>query len=316
MRLGRPWSTLSDRLRELAEGDGDWSRTHRPEDEELAGLGLVDDAGDLTDEGHAYYMARFVRDDAETAALALGDALKEMPLVTAFCEPLWATGEVPVAGAMSLLKRVTGSTDQHSAQRWLELMNAGRLVAYNRNRKTMRVLYNPTELVPAEEEAEREKSRGHVISPDTPFTNIMALRELLRSSRGDVRWYEPHLPGKALEVLAREVSGDGVQRIRLLSGPANVTGDLKDDYKRFRKEMKEKRGVDVEWRILTKKEAADHHDRVFFADGIARNIPPLNTILKGSTGEILESGLDPAEFETWWALGQDLKDVQPPTAAT
>lgn len=102
----------------------------------------------------------------------------------------------------------------------------------------MRVLFNPTELVPAEEVAEHQKSRGHVISPDAPFTNIMALRELLRSARGDVRWYEPHLSGKAVEVLAREVSGDGVKSIRLLSGPANVTGDLKDDHKRFRKEMK------------------------------------------------------------------------------
>lgn len=288
---------------------------HRPEDEELEGLGLVGDEGDLTDDGRAYYMARFVRDDAEGTASALGDAVKKMPMVTAFCEPLWAAGEVPVAGAMSLLKRVTGSTDQHSAQRWLELMNAGRLVAYNRNRKTMRVLFNPTELVSAEEEAERERSRGHVISPDTPFTNIMALKELLRSARGNVRWYEPHMPGKALEVLAREVSGDGVKSIRLLSGPANVTGDLKDEYRRFRKEMKDKRGVEVEWRILTKKEAADHHDRVFFADGMARNIPPLNTILKGSTGEILESGIDPDDFEAWWALGQDLKDVQPPPAS-
>lgn len=316
MRLGRPWSTLANRLRELAEGAGDWSPMHRPEDEELKGLGFVGDEGDLTDDGQAYYMARFVRDDAEGAASALSDALKKMPLVTAFCEPLWPAGEVPVAGAMSLLRRVSGSTDPHSAQRWLELMNAGRLVAYNRNRKTMRVLYNPTELVPAEEDADREKSRGHVISPDTPFTNIMALRELLRSARGDVRWYEPHLPGKALEVLAREVSGEGVRSIRLLSGPANVTRDLKDDYKRFRQEMKDKRGVDVEWRILTKKDAANHHDRVFFADGMARNIPPLNTILKGSTGEILQSGMDPAEFEAWWALGDELKDVQPPPAAT
>ena len=180
----------------------------------------------------------------------------------------------------------------------------------------MRVLFNPTELVSAEEDAERERSRGHVISPDTPFTNIMAFKELLRSARGNVRWYEPHMPGKALEVLAREVSGDGMKSIRLLSGPANVTGDLKDEYRRFRKEMKDKRGVEVEWRILTKKEAADHHDRVFFADGMARNIPPLNTILKGSTGEILESGIDPDDFEAWWALGQDLKDVQPPPPAT
>jgi hypothetical protein len=76
-------------------------------------------------------------------------------------------------------------------------------------------------------------------------------------------------------VFAREVSGDGVKSIRLLSGPANVTGDLKDDYKRFRQEMNDKRGVDVEWRILTKKQAADHHDQVFFAEAIERSSRPL-----------------------------------------
>jgi hypothetical protein len=144
----------------------------------------------------------------------------------------------------------------------------------------------------------------------------LALKELLRSARGDVRWYEPHLPGKAIEVLAREVSSDGVDSIRLLSGPANVSPDLKDDYERFRKEMRDKRGVDVEWRILTKKEATNHHDRVFLAEGMARNIPPLNTILKGSTGEILESRIDPTEFELWWSLGKDLRDVELTPAAS
>lgn len=315
MRLDRSWSKLADRLRELAEGSADWSPDHRPEDSQLVGLALVRERGDLTAEGQEYYLARFVRENTETAATALGAALKKLPLVAAFCEPLWAAGDVPVAGAVSLLKRVTGSADQHSAQRWLELMNAGRVVAYNRNRKTMRVLFNPIALVPQEEEADRERTRGHVISPDTPFTNIIALRDLLRAARGDIRWYEPHLPGKALEVLAREVSGEGVDSIRLLSGPANATGDLKDDYKRFRSEMRSKRGVNVEWRILTKKEAANHHDRVFFAEGMARNIPPLNSILKGSTGEILESGIGPGKFESWWALGEDLREFQPSPAA-
>ena len=168
---------------------------------------------------------------------------------------------------------------------------------------------NPTGQVASEQEDTRERWRGHGIAPDTPFRNKMALRELLSSARQNVRWYEQHLPRKALEVLLD--CGETVSTIRLLSGPANVTIDLKDDYKRFQKEMKTKRGVDVEWRILARKDAADHHDRVLFADDTAWNLPPLNTILKGSTSEILLSGIDSADFETWWALGQDLTDLQP-----
>jgi hypothetical protein len=312
MDLRRSWGALEERLQQVAEGLSDWAVDHNLADQDLVQLGLVDPDGSLTDLGNGYYMAKFVLADARATRGAIASFLKESEVVNTFCGHLWAAGQVPKAGAVSLLKRVTHSQNEESAKRWLQLMNDGGLIVYNRAHPTIRVLYNPTELLPPAEEAEREKVRGHLISPDTPFTNKMALGELLRSARGDLRWYEPHLPAKALEVLFREVDGEGVDKIRLLSGPANVSGDLNDDYKRFRAEMKAKRGVDVEWRILTKNEAADHHDRVFFADGIARNIPPLNTILKGSTGEILESGIDPADFETWWALGQDLKDVQPP----
>jgi hypothetical protein len=314
MELRRSWGALEARLQQIAEDPTNWDLDANPADRDLVGLELVNDDGSLTDLGDAYYMAKFVRGDAAATKEAIADILKRSPVANTFCGHLWASGEIPKTGAVTLIKRITQSQNLESAKRWLQMMNDGGLIVYNRSHPTIRVLYNPTELAPPEEEAQREKFRGHLISPDTPFTNVVALRELLRSARGDVRWYEPHLPGKVLEVLFSEVDGEGADSIRLLSGPANVTEDLKDDYKRFRAEMKAKRGVDVEWRILTKREAANHHDRVFFADGIARNIPPLNTILKGSTGEILESGIDPSDFESWWAEGQDLKGVQiPPT---
>lgn len=43
---------------------------------------------------------------------------------------------------------------------------------------------------------------------------------------------------------------------------------------------------------------------------MSRNLPPLNTILAGSTGEILPSELADADFDRWWADGTDLAQVQ------
>jgi hypothetical protein len=309
MHLERAWSALQKRLKQVAEGDAVWDPVRNVVDEELVALGLIDQSGDLTEPGNDIFMTRFVKADDDGAALALGRALQNNQVVTAFCGRLWAEGEVPVAGAVSLLKRITGSKDEASAKRWIAMMNAGGLVAYNRNRAKMRVLYNPSELMPAEEEAQRERAKGHVIGPETPFGNLLALRELVRSARGTIRWYEQHMPGKVLEVLFREVARGSVTAIRILSGPANVNQELKDEFKRFDTEMKSQRDIETEWRVLSKKEAFKHHGRVFLADGIARNLPPLNTILAGSTDEILESSVSSDDFDEWWGQGTDLAAV-------
>jgi hypothetical protein len=234
--------------------------------------------------------------------------LKQQPSVNAFCEKLWGKGEIPVQGAINLLKQIHHSTDEHSAKRWLELMNRGRLISYNRANPTIRILYSPSELVTPAEDAERAKS--HVLSPDTPFGNLLALRELIRAARGSIRWYEQHMPPKVLEILYREVDGSNVSELRLLSGPDNITADAKKEFKRFRTDMAG-RGVNVEWRVLTKKEAREIHGRFFISEGLSRNIPPLNTILTGTTDEILQSEIGPEDFDAWWAQGTDFSAFAP-----
>ncbi len=308
MQLERPWLAYEKRLREVAESPSDWDPNVVREDAGLSELGLVTSGGDLTPLGDDIYTAKFVRGHRQAAREALGRALQRNKVATAFCERLWPMSEIPVSGAVSLMKRITGSGED-SAKRWLEMLNAGGLIAYNRNRSTMRILYNPSELLPPDQGAEREKTKGHVMSPETPFGNLLALRDLLRSARGTIRWYEQHMPGKVLEVLYREIERGKVACIQLLSGPANITQDLKDDFKRFTAEIKRERDIDVEWRVLSKKDAFKHHDRHFFADGIARNLPPLNSILAGSTGEILDSSVTLDDFDDWWSEGVALASV-------
>ena len=270
------------------------------------------DRNGVTPAGERLYMAKHVAQDAEAAGEALAGVLKRQPVVHALLEALWPVGSVNTSGAVSLLKRLTKSQDEQTARRWLNVLNQAGLVAYNRANPKMRVLFNPTELISPEEDEERERERAHVISRETPFGNVLALRELLRAARGSIRWWEQHLPPKVLEVLYRELDGEKVQTVRLLSGPANVTADGKDDFKRFRSEMKKQRGIGVDWRVLTRQAAFTHHDRFFITEGMSRNLPPLNTILAGSTGEILPSELTEAEYDRWWADGTDLAQFEVP----
>lgn len=308
MILDVTWRSVEERLQEIAEGAEPNSSKVR-QDQILSDLGLIDRNG-LTPEGERLYMAMYVTQDREAAGEALGDVFKRQPVVHALLEALWPIGTAPVSGAVNMLKRLTRHQNEQYARRWLNVLNTAGLVAYNHNNPSVRVLFNPGELVPPAEDEERERERAHLLSRDTPYGNLMALRELLRAARRSIRWWEQHMPAKVLEVLYRELGGGNVQTVRLLSGPANVSQDLKDDFKRFRSEMKKQRGVEVEWCVLTRQEAFEHHDRFFITEGMSRNLPPLNTILAGSTGEILPSELTAGDFDRWWSGGTELAQFQ------
>lgn len=278
----------------------------------LLDFGLVEVAGDsveFTSLGERYYRARFVLARKAELQEVLSDLLFEQAIPQAFCAALWGSGEVPVAGALSLLRRLRVGDDA-SGRRWLSLMNSADWIVYNPKHPNVRVSRNTQELVPPETDAARERLRGHLISPDARYGNLLALREMIRAARGWLWWYEQHLPAKALEILYREVDGSVVDEIHLLSGPANIDATAKDDFKRFADEMKRRRGIAAEWRILSKKHSFQHHDRFFLSEGLARNLPPLNTVLAGSTGEILPSDLSREEFAKWWADGAPIGEYE------
>lgn len=310
-RLSVSWNAAEEKLRAIAQNFGQTHQLVDDSEQVLLELGLAGENG-LTQAGNDYYFARFVLEDEVATAQVLSSVLKAQPSVNAFCERLWGKGEIAVVGAKNLIKQIHHDTDETSASRWLELLNKGRILVHNRNNPRIRVLYNPSELVAPDEDAQRERAKAHVISPDTPYGNLLALRELIRAARGSIRWYEQHLPPKVLEVLYREVDGSKVSTIRLLSGPANITPNAKEEFKRFRKDMGG-RSVTAEWRVLTRKAAQEIHGRFFISEGLARNVPPLNSILMGSTDEILPSEIRADDFDQWWMRGEDIATVTPGT---
>jgi hypothetical protein len=143
-----------------------------------------------------------------------------------------------------------------------------------------------------------------VVDSTRPFSNERALLRLIEDADGYIWWYERHMPPKVLELLADGLANSKAQSIRILSEPLEEgkRQRLLGKLERFRREFTK---VTLEWREL---ESADcHHDRLFFDRSRAYNLPPVNTLLKGDTSEIISSGLHSSWFETVWNQAMDVK---------
>src|SRR5205823_2667189 len=158
--------------------------------------------------GNDYYFAHFVIESREQSTRIVGELLKRQFVPNTFCEALWSYPLVSMDGATNLIKRITRSSDDRSALRWLNVMYRGSLLKFIRG--GLRVSYNPRELVAEPGQSATERAKGHLLDPNRPYGNLLALKELLRGARDSIRWYEQHQTAKVLEVLYREIDGKSV----------------------------------------------------------------------------------------------------------
>lgn len=133
-----------------------------------------------------------------------------------------------------------------------------------------------------------------VIRPEEPFSNVVRLRAIIRSSEEYLYWADLHFSARALEEIAAAVELTTVRQVKILSGPANVNERARKDFARFCKELEDK-GASAEWRVL--EDFA--HDRFIITKNACYNVPPINSLLKGSYSEILPTTNRPP-FESWW----------------
>jgi superfamily II DNA or RNA helicase len=143
-----------------------------------------------------------------------------------------------------------------------------------------------------------------VVSARTPYSNVAAIRRILRNARGTVWWFDPNFSRRALEELDDELDRQHVRAVRIMSRTLSPK-DLRD-FSRFRQEM-QGQGIAAEWRISPEKL---FHDRFLADDARCMNVPPVNLIYQAEApySEISPSTQRPP-FEQWWALGK------PPEAA-
>lgn len=266
----------------------------------LRRAGLTDEDGDVTSAGQALHKRRWVLGDADGASEAVGRALRPLLPVQVIEQELRGFPAVPEDGVLELLQvhraapaDLTVDDLRPTLRHWNEL---GVLV-YSRKTKSVRVGRLPDE----NEAAPGEDDRIAVlVSPQTPYSNVVRLRRILRRLRGTVYWVDKHFNARAFEDLIDEIDSDAVDEVRILSGSADnvLTSKSFRDYGRFEEEMSN-RGVVSEWRVAASDIAADLHDRWLLDDKSRYNLPPVNSFYKGQYSEILQTESDPPVSE-WW----------------
>jgi hypothetical protein len=250
----------------------------------------------LTDEARTFEDAHWIYDDAATAKTIWADALMALPVTQALMQGLHGRNPVSFAGAHHLLARhgFARPDDASSVRQLLQTLNAAGIVAYSNKLQTVRII------APVPEEM---AAVVRVVEPDRPYSNVLALREILRACEGYIWWAEPHLPRKALEPLSYEADGTKITEIRLLSGERSMDDATRKDFKRFAAEM-QNRGIKAEWRTVPPADMS-WHDRFILGRRQAWNVPPVNTLFKGDYSEASRTPTRPP-FERWWKTGQPL----------
>lgn len=183
------------------------------DDNLLVRLGFVTAAGVITEDGRRFEEAYWIVDDANGARSIWRDALLRLPETQALMQVLHGRGAVRVVGAHYSMARhgFVGVGDVAQTRAFLQILNNGGIVAYSKRNQSVRVV------APLPEEI---AARVRVVEPERPYSNVLALREILRACEDYIHWAEPHLPAKALEPLSYEADAAKITEIKLL--PASV----------------------------------------------------------------------------------------------
>lgn len=252
--------------------------------------------GELTEAGRALFKLAWVLRKQDEAAIALGQTLRQLTPLQVIEQELRGLGQVPEEGVLDLLTQhraisaETTVTDLRPLLRWLNKVG---VIAYSTRLKTVRSLLPAPDAALAGE----IQAIASMVSPKTPYLNVVRLRRVLRPLRGVVWWADPHFGARALEELAEELDPQIVTEVRILSGNApNVLSERSGkDFIRFAAEMAVK-GIAAEWRVDGLR---DWHDRWLADDRVAWNVPPVNTLFKNDYSEIYPASERPP-LDDWW----------------
>lgn len=147
------------------------------------------------------------------------------------------------------------------------------------------------------------------IKPEKPFTSLTQIYQLISGLRGHVQILDKDFGEEGFPFLSK-LTPLHVNKLQILAGKSRLSTNLKQLYKAFKEEMQQ-RGIYVEFRILSDKDAQEIHDRYLIAQGVAYNTPPWNIIHKklGDIRRIDDYWSKKTYFEKYWSRATDILKI-------
>ncbi len=161
-----------------------------------------------------------------------------------------------------------------------------------------------SEIKTTSEESQRPGVQPAEIRPSEPYSNLLRLRNILRSCEKYIWWVDNYFNARGLEELFVCLDPAVVRDVRILSGPARVDEKAKRDFERFRKELAPK-GISAEWRVSK----GFAHDRFIMGDNVCYLAASVDTILVGNYSQILQTPNRPP-FDQWWSAATPLGEYR------
>ena len=225
----------------------------------------------------------FIKNNEVEAKKILSEALKLHPAIILISQILSGGKNIKRINIYNLLKHHNFDFDfpnDVELNNFLELLKFGNIISYNKNTRDVKVLW--------QQEAE-SLSAHQFISPDTPFSNIKRLKDIIKSLKGTVYWIDKHFDKKAFDILVDSVDASKISNFIIISGEANKTQSAVNEFLKLKGELHNK-GTNIEWKIITDQNTlSSFHDRWLCDSKDAWNIPPVNSIFRGQESEMLKT---------------------------
>jgi hypothetical protein len=128
------------------------------------------------------------------------------------------------------------------------------------------------------------KSAGGLrIEPETPYSNIVRLREEMFSKlHGDVRIVDKHFNSDAISNMHRLIEENRkIDKLFIVSSSEMFDAKFQENFTDFKNEMKNS-GIEIVFMLMSREDGVAQHERFIFDDEHAYKIPPLNIINKKS----------------------------------
>jgi len=136
-------------------------------------------------------------------------------------------------------------------------------------------------------------------SKDTPYANVLAVRNAVRSCNKEIIWVSKYWGEADLETLYKSVN-DTVKKIRILLSKKRK--DIKSDFKRYKDE---KTGIECEMRVMSKKAEEEIHGRYLVCPDKCYNMIDTDIAKRGQTDDI-SLCTRPKNLENWWEDSYDI----------
>lgn len=149
-----------------------------------------------------------------------------------------------------------------------------------------------------------------MIAPENEFSNIVLIKNAIKSCEGNFIWVDKYISIKALEILHEailDIPSGTIKSVKLLMAQEKVTEQLRDRFKHLRNELNAL-GICSELRVIVAGNIKNSiHDRWIMGDSVVYNIPSADVVARGQYSEIKKT-IERPPVNEWWEQSLDIID--------